>query len=192
MIRTQKGPEMRSLLLFIFFVLSLEVRAEPLQVCEGGYKFDAPFKVPCSATWQLQGVCHGRDLALEWKVTGRTQSKDSFIRPWLGYPITVVGYELMKLETPRPWLRRLFGFALDRTDWWFMIGSTIQPDGMLSLGPGEVRASRIWPAGYGQPWPAKDNETPNNGHVGDLIDVHGQCYGGEPVTLLLTVFYYGR
>ena len=80
-----------------------------------------------------------------------------------------------------------------------MIGSTIEPDGMLWLGDGETRVSRIWPQGFGQPWPSRIDAKPitpirdSDGKVvaasGDLIDLHGACFDPGAVTVLLTVYY---
>jgi hypothetical protein len=79
-----------------------------------------------------------------------------------------------------------------------MVGSTIVPDGMPFLGPGEAHSKQMWPRSSGQPWPRAADAKPikpildPSGKVyaaeGDLIDLHGICYGGA-VRMLLTIYY---
>src|ERR1044072_141986 len=82
----------------------------------------------CSATWQFTGACGAADMVHEWKVHGFENSPDAYIRPFSEHPISVIGYELVKVTgmNGEPW----------RDKSWFMIGSTIQPDAMIWLAPG--------------------------------------------------------
>jgi hypothetical protein len=88
---------------------------------------------------------------------------------------------------------------LNETMSWFAVGSTIQTDITIWLAPGQSHAKQMYPAGYGQPWPSRSNAKPTKPHTndkreitsveGDLIDLHGLCFGGGPVTILLTIYY---
>lgn len=177
---------------------------------------------------------------------GQTNPDDAFIRPWAETPITVIGYELVKLQfdDPESWRRvaiairagaRELGHALlylgviakdvVTLDWaaiaadraatldkiaaiqketderipetrysndrqsWFMIGSGIHPqsDAMLWLAPGETHSVRMWPPGTGQIWPSKALAL--KGKHQDILDLHGVCFGGGVVKILLTIYY---
>jgi hypothetical protein len=176
--------------------------------------------VVCSATMQFNGTCTGGDMWNSWKVGGFAPSDDGLVRPWLDYPIVVIGYELVKLQAdPGPlagpdgwwgWLKdKLRGLAglpnhsyLNARMSWFSVGSMIQPDALIWLAPGEMHAKQMWPAGHGQPWPSKRDAKPTRPHKnakgeidavgGDLIDLHGLCYGGGPVTIMLTLYYVAK
>jgi hypothetical protein len=172
--------------------------AEHVQKCEGRtYKLSDAQEVVCSATWQFTGTCNGHDMWNEWKVTGRTSPPDAFVRPWLDVPIFVVGYELLKLPAARliwPW-----DAVHNWINSWFAIGTTMVPDAMLWLGAGETHVKQIWSKNAGQLWPsvansralsALRNETGTvYAYDGDLLDIHGRCFGGAPVTILLTIYY---
>jgi len=92
----------------------------------------------------------------QWNVTGTEKSSDSFARPWNNF-IVVIGYELMLRIEDKPtpsWLERFWPKLSERdvttpftTKSWFAIGSTIQPDAMLWLPPGQTHAKTIWPPG---------------------------------------------
>jgi len=79
-----------------------------------------------------------------------------------------------------------------------MIGSTVQPDGMIWLGPGESHAKTIWPSAHGQLWPSASDAIPTKAvtdakgraiaYGGDLLDLHGTCYAGS-VAVFLTIYY---
>jgi hypothetical protein len=151
----------------------------------------------CSATWEFTANCsNGPDMWSDWKVAGRVNEPDAFVRPWLDVPILVVGYELVKL--PRGRFKWPWDIAFDHFGSWFMIGSTIAPDAMLFLGPGESHAKQMWPSNSGQRWPRAAHAKPvkpipgssgkMSGAAGDLIDLHGVCYGGA-VRILLTIYY---
>jgi hypothetical protein len=162
-------------------------RAERDQGCNGAtVSVPDDFRLVCSATWQFEGKCVGRDMWDKWTITGRTNPSDSFIRPFEDVPITIVGYELLKLHDGE---RRD-----DRNNRlsWFMIGSAItaQPDAMIWLGPGESRVRQMWPAGMGQLWPPKGKAGAEAST--DKIDLHGVCFGGDPVTIFGTVYYAPR
>jgi hypothetical protein len=128
----------------------------------------------------------------DWTVEGATKPEGPFVTPWLDYPIRVIGYDLLKLSEPL-WSPRQIRLNAEKS--WFMVGTTMLPDGMISLGPGESHSRLIWPAGMGQLWPAAKDVRPvaqvpgQPAYSGDLLDLHGQCYGGGSVTLILTVFY---
>jgi hypothetical protein len=92
-----------------------------------------------------------------WAVDGRTNPSPPFVRPWLDVPIEIVGYELVKLAAESWWPHQNY---LNRSRSWFMIGSTVQPDAMAWLGPGETRVYHAWPSGYGQLWPTKNDAKP--------------------------------
>jgi hypothetical protein len=72
---------------------------------------------------------------------------------------------------------------------WFMVGSSIYPqqDAMIWLAPGETRSRQIWPSGTGQIWPSKDDARKQPKE--DIVDLHGYCVGGGPVTVFLTIYY---
>lgn len=145
----------------------------------------------CSATWQFTGRCGAADMVHEWRVHGFQNSPDAYIRPFSERPITVIGYELVKVTgmNGEPW----------RDKSWFMIGSTIQPDAMIWLAPGQTHAKTFWPAGTGQPWPSKHQAVPvkinrnDKGEIismnGDLLDLHGWCPKDESVGIMLTIYY---
>jgi hypothetical protein len=176
---------------------SSPLRAEHVQLCEGTpYSMADGQNIVCSATWAFLGKCSGRDMWNDWKIIGRVEEPDAFIRPWLDVPILVIGYELVKL--PRASMIWPWEAALDHFASWFMVGSTIVPDGMIWLGPGESHSKQMWPLNSGQPWPRASDARPikpirdASGIVyaaqGDLIDLHGICYGGA-VRVLLTIYY---
>ena len=147
--------------------------------------------VVCSATWQFTGRCGAPDMVHEWKIHGIENSPDAYIRPFSEDPILVIGYELVKVTgiNGEPW----------RDKSWFMIGSTIQPDAMIWLAPGQTHAKTFWPPGSGQPWPGKQQASPvtinrnEKGEIvsmsGDLLDLHGWCPKDEVVGIMLTVYY---
>lgn len=183
--------------LFIAFVSSSGALADSVQNCEGhNYSVKGDFKLICSATWRFTAKCVGRDMWADWTVGGRTTPSGPFVRPWLDVPIEIVGYELVKIPGFTWSPRQAY---LNYTRSWFMVGSTIQPDGMIWMGPGESHAKQIWPSGHGQLWPAQDQALAlqpifddagkPSAFSGDLIDLHGQCYGGIDMQLLLTVYY---
>jgi hypothetical protein len=161
--------------------------AEHLQRCaRGNVIVSDDLKIVCSATWQFNGTCLGKDIWDNWKVTGQTNPEDSFVRPWESFSITVIGYELVKLlaENPDPKIDQ----TNDRLSW-FMVGSGIYPqqDAMIWLAPGETRSRQIWPSGTGQIWPSKDDARKQPKE--DIVDLHGYCVGGGPVTVFLTIYY---
>jgi hypothetical protein len=174
--------------------------ADKQQACEGhSYTVPNDFNLVCSASWRFTGRCTGRDLWDAWTVDGRTSPSPPFVRPWLDVPIEIVGYELVKLAAESWWPHQNY---LNRTRSWFMVGSTIQPDAIAWLGPGETRAYHAWPAGYGQLWPAEDQAQPLKpvmdvsgkpmAYGGDLVDLHGQCYGETEIRIFLTIYYSPR
>lgn len=193
------------------------LHGEQVQRCEGrGYTVPDGVKVVCSATWQFHGACTGKDMWDKWRVEGRTSPTDAFVRPWLSSPILVVGYELVKIRTlppppeppapppppPRTWWHRMIGYKpppppapppppppsiSDAEQSWFMIGSALQPDAMIWLAPGHTHAKQMWAAGYGQPWPRKEDASPKP--LDDMIDLHGVCFNGGTVTIMMTVYY---
>jgi hypothetical protein len=173
-------------------------RSEQLQSCEGHpYVMADGQNVICSATWEFNANCsNGPDMWSDWKVTGRVDEPDAFVRPWLDVPILVVGYELVKL--PRGRFKWPWNLGFDHYGSWFMIGSTITPDAMAFLGPGEAHSKQMWPRNSGQLWPRAADAKPIKpirdasgkitGAEGDLINLHGVCYGGA-VRVLLTIYY---
>jgi hypothetical protein len=167
-------------------LFSVLARAEHVQTCNGSHN-TAPdsLQIVCSATWQFSGTCTGKDLWDQWIVTGQSRSDDAFIRPWVDVPITVIGYELVKLQEDHG---PDSTYSNDHKSW-FMIGSAIssQPDAMLWLAPGESHSQRMWPAGTGQFWPSK--ALANHYKYADMLDLHGICFGGGSVTIFLTIYY---
>lgn len=169
------------------------------QSCEGrAYDLPDGHKVVCSATWKLDAVCSGTDMWDSWTVTGRTNPDDAFIRPWLDQPIFVIGFELTKIRNRslatrlRSWLRLRSWEAwarsfLTSSDEWYMIGSALHPDAMIWLAPGHTTAKHFWPAGTGQPWPAK-KDADTTVKYADMIDLHGTCFSGR-VSVFVTVYY---
>ena len=81
-------------------LFSILAHAEHVQTCNGGHNtVPDGLQIVCSATWQFRpGTCTGKDLWDQWIVTGQSPSDDAFIRPWADTPITVIGYELVKLQ----------------------------------------------------------------------------------------------
>ena len=161
--------------------------AEHSQGCNGQIVpiFDN-LNLVCSATWQFYGKCLGEeDMWDKWKVTGRTNPVDSFVRPFENASITVIGYELMKLQGGLSVRDQQQNNEMS----WFMIGSAIfpQPDAMIWLAPGEKHAKQMWPAGAGQLWPSRERANP--GRLTDFIDLHGVCFGGGPIIIFLTIYY---
>jgi hypothetical protein len=79
-------------------------------------------------------------------------------------------------------------YSNDRQSW-FMVGSGIhsQADAMIWLAPGEMHSLRMWPAGAGQIWPGKAGAI--HSKYEDILDLHGICFGGGPVTIFLTIYY---
>jgi hypothetical protein len=147
-----------------------------------------------SQTWQLDAICDGQDLWKSWTINSHPPTPNSWITPWLDRPIDIIGIEMVKVQTdvgkPDP---------MNATTSWFMVGSTIQPDAMLWIYPGQTGASRMTPPGTGYPWPSKDKARPAEPRhneagelfqvAGELIVVHGLCFGGGPVTIMLTVYF---
>ncbi len=115
-----------------------------------------------------------------WKVTGTYNSKDAFVRPWLDYPVKIVGYELVKLA-PVKYLPAFIDGA------WFMLGSTINPDTQLWLAPGETHAKQVWPSEMAHTWPAIQNSD-REGHKSMLV-IHGGCPPTRNALLMLTLYY---
>lgn len=175
------------------------------QTCEGrSYTFPSNYQVVCSRTWNLHATCTGADLWDKWQVAG-SKEDSPFIHPWTDVPIMVVGYELLKVMGPvvaetrkknawsdfLVWLglrsRRQSATDQNRTTSFFGIGSGIVPDMMVYMGPGENHVRQMWAAGLGQPWPSiRDKD--QGGH-NDIIDVHGACWGGGPIEMVVTVYY---
>jgi hypothetical protein len=196
---------MRFFLAGLFIIVSLSEGAALDRRC-------VPDKTICSATWKFEAVCTGRDMWDRWKVSGATAPPDYFVRPWLDEPIKVIGYELMRLpdNSWSWWLRSWFSvdawrawarsWLVDPRAEWFMVGSTLQPDAMISIGPRELHAKTIWPDGHGQMWPSRQAATPvasiadasgvTVAASGDLIDLHGTCFRGRAM-LFLTIYYTG-
>ncbi len=176
--------------LAVMLLFVIPVRASHTQTCNGGH-ISVPdgVQMVCSGTWQFSGICTGADLWDKWKVVaGQSTTSDAFIRPWAETPITVIGYELVKLqsdEEAKPDIR----YRNDHQSW-FMIGSGInsQPDAMLWLAPGETHAHRMWPAGIGHIWPASALARHATQYE-DILDLHGTCFGGGPITIFLTIYY---
>lgn len=175
------------LILFATLLLPLPAHAEHPQTCNGAtVSFPDRLQMVCSATWTFGASCTGEDLWDKWHVTG-PETGEPFIRPWADTPITVIGYELVKLHREYFWSFR--SRYENATKSWFMIGSGIypQPDAMLWLGPGETRARMMWPAGMGQIWPSKAKA--RKAKYEDILDLHGHCFGGRPITIYLTLYY---
>jgi hypothetical protein len=150
--------------------------AEHTQSCnDRDYKVSDHFSIACSNSWQFDGVCTGGDMWDQWKVTSSPPSKDAFVHPWLKRHVTVIGYELVKMS----------GGGDARS--WFMIGSTIQPDAMVWLPPGQTHGKTMWPSGVGQPWPSTDEPDPTAGP--NMLDLHGWCPKGDRVSIMLTIYY---
>jgi hypothetical protein len=193
--------------------LALPQTARADERCAGAKALRSSARPRCSST----APAPAGDMWNSWKVGGFAPSDDGLVRPWLDYPIVVIGYELVKLQADLPdgwwgWLKyKLRGLAgstqldhsyLNAKISWFSVGSTIQPDAMIWLAPGETHAKQMWPAGHGQPWPSKRDAKPTTPHKnakgevdaggGDLIDLHGLCYGGGPVTIMLTLYYVAQ
>jgi len=196
----------------LIVILSLvSARAEQTQICERhSYRVADGYRLTCSATWKFEATCNGLDMWNRWSITGRTNPADFFVRPWLPTPISIVGYELVKLPgnswswwfkswfSKDAWTGWFRSWFVDPQDTWFMVGSTIVPDGMTWLAPGESHAKTIWPSGHGQLWPSAATAAPTkpikdaNGKdiafAGDLIDLHGACFAGR-VAIFLTIYY---
>ena len=181
---------MRTLLLagLLAALLSTPAPAEHVQTCNGGkVSVLDGVQMVCSASWTFSASCTGEDLWDKWHVQGQSKPDEPYIRPWADTPITVIGYELVKLQRDR--LSSVFSrYENDRMSW-FMIGSGMnsQPDAMLWLGPGETRSRIMWPAGMGQVWPSKDRA--RKAKYEDILDLHGKCFGGAPITIHLTIYY---
>jgi hypothetical protein len=182
----------------IFALWAQNAHAEHKQDCLGTVSIVPDgVDVVCSATWRFRGQCSGsEDMWNGWSIDGQTSPRDVFIRPWSREPILIIGVELTKLRNAR-WYEipnRLWNQNRE----WFMVGSTLQPDAVIWLGPGESHTRLLWPKGFGQPWPAAVDAKPvmpNYGRsgelisaTGDLVDLHGQCWGGS-VSVLLTLYY---
>jgi hypothetical protein len=202
---------MRIVLILFAILFPGSALAEHAQICEGhSYAVSDGYKIVCSATWKFEAACNGRDMWNRWVITGRTNPTDFFVRPWLAVPITVVGYELVKLPgnswswwfkswfSKDAWTGWFRSWFIDPKDTWFMVGSTIVPDGMIWLAPGQSHAKTMWPSGHGQAWPSTSDAVPTkpvkdaNGKdvafSGDLLDLHGTCFAGH-VAVFLTIYY---
>ena len=167
-------------------LMSSPIHAEHNQGCNGAsIPVDDSLDLVCSATWQLNGTCLGEDMWNKWTVNGRTSPTDSFIRPFEDTPITVIGYELMKLQNDDT---KSAGELRNGRISWFAIGSAIypQPDIMIWLAPGETHAKQMWPSHTGQLWPSREKA---GSGLRDMLDVHGLCFGGGPVTIFVTIYY---
>jgi hypothetical protein len=151
-----------------------------------------------SHSFQFNGTCTGHDMWNQWTVAGEPAMPDSFVRPFADQPINVIGYELLLMRHDyalRGLWRRIFGHPIS----WFMVGSTIQADAMVSLGSGETRSRMMWPAGVSQPWPSRQDAKPvspvldKDGKMyaagGHLLDLHGVCPKGDSMEILLTIYY---
>lgn len=173
-------------LLFLLATVPPPAHAEQVSVCNGRqYAMPDGVSVPCSNTWALHATCTSKELVHDWVIDGNKPG-DHYIRPFADFPITVVGYEIVKID--------------GGPTTWFMIGSGHQPDAFLWLGPGENHARWNMAAGQGHPWPSKQEAAAHwrPGHE-EMIDVHGTCstpphWDGRaaapiPVTLFLTVYY---
>jgi hypothetical protein len=55
------------------------------------------------------------------------------------------------------------------------------------LAPGQTHAKQMWAAGLGQPWPRKEDARPER--FTDIVDLHGVCFNGGTVTVLMTIYY---
>ena len=165
-------------------LLPVSTRAEQISICNGReYRMPDSIAVPCSQTWALSATCTSTELVHEWTIAGNKPG-DHYIRPFADFPITVIGYEMVKLSK-------------GTTDF-FMIGGGHQPDAFLWMGPGEHRARWMMNPGLGHPWPSKQEAAANwqSGHE-EMIDVHGSCSSPDPkkivpVTIMLTVYYVGK
>lgn len=191
---------MRAIAVLVFLLCATQSDAEQISVCNGRTYKTNGFLVPCSHTWALHATCTSRELVHEWNIPGN-KPDDHYIRPFADFPITVIGYEMVKV---------VGGPTI-----FFMIGSGHQPDAFLWMGPGENRARWMMGPGLGHPWPSKQEAAANwrPGHE-EVIDVHGTCSVtpsiskewyrrlwerlrgtpptpsiAEPVTLLVTVYY---
>jgi len=176
---------MKALLFFLCVLVELataSIHAKEVQACVGAkINANSDVKIICSATWKFDGSCVGDDMWDKWTVTGRTNPTDAFVRPFEDIAITVIGFELVRLQNGHGDLNNRLS--------WFMIGSAItgQPDAMVWLAPGETRSRQMWPPGMGQAWPAKQAVNPSR--LTDMIDLHGQCFGGGPISIFLTIYY---
>jgi hypothetical protein len=199
------APILKAVAVAALLVLaSVPASAEPISCSRPA---ESDFRVVCSRTWKFTAACTGLDMWDDWSVIG--PSEGPFVRPWLDAPITIVGYELLKLHDRslltrlRSWFRLTAWSAWARSlihssDSWFMVGSTIWPDGMIWLGPDETHAKQMWAPGHGQPWPSAANAAPLKRNKdanektlsisGDLVDLHGACFVGS-VDIFLTIYY---
>jgi hypothetical protein len=185
-------------LITVFLLLfTSPAQAEHAQSCSGKVSVvPDDIKVICSATWRFRGNCTGDDMWDKWLVDGQTAPKFPFVSPWSSEPILIVGFELVKLRNAK-WYEipnRLWNSNRE----WLGVGSTVQADAMIWLGPGESHAKMIWAEGRGEPWPKAGDAAPIKpvqdaaGKMvaagGDLLDLHGQCYGGSAI-VYLTLYY---
>jgi hypothetical protein len=167
-------------------LVSLPVHAEHKQGCNGSsILVGDSLDLICSATWQFDGKCLGEDMWNKWTVNGRTSPPDSFIRPFEDIPITVIGYELVKLQNGDT---KSASELLNSRLSWFAIGSAIypQPDIMIWLAPGETHSKQMWTSHTGQLWPSREKA---DSGLRDMLDLHGLCFGGGPVTIFVTIYY---
>jgi hypothetical protein len=147
----------------------------------------------CSTHWKFEASCGAnRDLWDQWEVTpvhsGRVEP-DHFARPWLDKPIVVIGYEMVKIRTYPVWRSIIYAlpFFEGHDNSWFMVGSTMLPDPVIWLAPGESHIRQFYPVGYGQPWPVREDHFESQ--YGAMLDIHGVCKDGGRVTLYLTIYY---
>jgi hypothetical protein len=166
-------PKMAPAVATMVFLASPACAGHVQRCNEHLYSMDDGHSVVCSNTWQFTGTCTGGDMWDQWTITGEPKTRGFLIKPWLHYPITVVGYELVKLQ----------GVA----NFWFMIGSMIQPDAQLWLAPNETHSKQMWPAGSGQPFPSIEQANPAKRE--DVIDLHGGCPKGDKPTIMMTIYY---
>jgi hypothetical protein len=132
------------------------------QSCQGqSFQVQTGVKLVCSAAWQFFGNCDGTDQVYSWAIKGKYPSNSWQIVPWEPFPISIVGFQLVKQSG-------------DPHDF-FMIGNHWVPDPMLFMGKDDTQAQIMLPAGYGFPFPA-------TGPSADAyLDLHGSCSGGRIV-----------
>jgi hypothetical protein len=146
-----------------------------------------------TATFRFSGTCDGKDMWNSWQVSGHRSSPDAFVRPWEPHRVRIDRIKMVKLQEPvwRP--RQIY---LNLTMSWFMLGTTIPPDDALAwLAPGETstaengRGTEVPSQSEARATVSRVDENGNPYVSGDLFDLHGQCYGGGGVTILVTIRY---